>query len=53
MHLKQPKSIYRACTWIPKFREIGDLKDISKNQLEKVSFVHDEAYSDAIENYLR
>ena len=36
----------KHCERIQKFREAGDLKKISKNELDKTFFSHDAAYSD-------
>ena len=53
LHLIQVGFTYSACgpftkhcERIQKFREIGDLNHICKNQLDKACFVHDTAYSD-------
>ena len=53
LHLKQPEFAYSGCGWftkhrgrIPKFREIGDLKDIYKKELDKACFAHNAVYSD-------
>ena len=53
LHLTQVGFTYSACgpftkhcERIQKFREIGDLNHICKNQLDKACFVHDTAYSD-------
>ena len=54
LHLKQPGFTYSACgpftkhrERIKKFRETGNLKHLHRNELDKVSFVHDAAYSDS------
>ena len=51
MHLKQPGFTYSACGQftknkkrIQKFKETGDTKYISKNELDKACFQHDLAY---------
>ena len=51
MHLRQPGFTYRACGQftknkkrIQKFKETGDTKYISKNELDKACFQHDLAY---------
>ena len=51
MHLKQPGLTYKACgpltknkEIIQKFRETGDSRYISKNELDKACFEHDMAY---------
>ena len=51
MHLKQPGFTYSACgpftknkKRIQKFKETGDTKYISKNELDKACFQHDLAY---------
>ena len=56
MHLKQPRFTYstcgpftKHCELIQKFREIGNLKYIYKNQLDKACFALDAAYSDSKE----
>ena len=56
MHLKQPRFTYstcgpftKHCELIQKFREIGNLKYIYKNQLYKACFALDAAYSDSKE----
>ena len=53
MHLRQPQFTYSACGLftkhkqrIQKFKETGDTNYIYKNELDKVSFAHDAAYSD-------
>ena len=54
LHLKQPGSTYSAsgpfskhCKKIQKFREIGNLKHLYRNELAKACFAHDGAYSDS------
>ena len=54
MHLRQPQFTYSACgpftkhkERIQKFKETGDTKYIYKNELDKVCFAHDAAYSDS------
>ena len=54
MHLRQPKFTYSACgpftkhkERIQKFKETGDTNYIYKNELDKVCFAHDPAYSDS------
>ena len=56
MHLRQPQFIYSACgpftkhkQRIQKFKETGDTNYIYKNELDKVCFAHDAAYSDSKE----
>ena len=51
-HLKQPGFTYSACgpftkhcERIQKFREIGNLKHLYRNELGKACFSHDAAYS--------
>ena len=44
LYLKQPGFTYSAC-W--PYREKGNLKYFYRNELEKVCFSHDEAYSDS------
>ena len=53
MHLWQPGSIYSACgsftknkEIIQKFKEMGDIKYIYKNELDQACFQHDMAYGD-------
>ena len=53
LHLKQPGFTYRACEpftkhreRIQKFREAGNLNYLYRNELDKVCFAHDGAYSD-------
>ena len=53
LHLKQPGFTYCACgpftkhrERIQKFRERGRLKHLYRNELDKVWFAHDAAYSD-------
>ena len=54
LYLKQPRLTYSA--WGPfakyqerilKFREIGNLKHLVRNELNKFCFAHDAAYSDS------
>ena len=52
LHLRQPRFTYSGCgrstkhrKKIQKFREIGNLKHIYKNELDKAYFTHDPAYS--------
>ena len=54
MHLRQPQFTYSACgsftkhkKRIRKFKETGDTNCIYKNELDKVCFAHDAAYSDS------
>ena len=54
IHLRQPQFTYSACgpftkheQRIQKFKEAGDTNYIYKNELDKVCFVHDAAYSNA------
>ena len=54
LHLKQPGLIYSACgpftkhrERIQKFREIGNLQHLYRNELDKTCFSHDAAYSDS------
>ena len=54
LHLKQPGFTYSACgpftkhrERIQKFRETGNLKYLSRNELDKACFVHNAAYSDS------
>ena len=54
LHLKQPGFTYSACgpftkhrERIQKFREIGNLKHLYINRLDKACFVHDATYSDS------
>ena len=54
MHLRQPQFTYSACgpfikhkQRIQKFKETGDTNYIYKNELDKVCFAHDAAYSDS------
>ena len=54
MHLRQPQFTYSACgpftkhkQRIQKFKETGDTNYIYKNELHKVCFAHDAAYSDS------
>ena len=54
MHLRQPQFTYSACgpftkhkQRIQKFKETGDTNYIYKNELDKVCFSHDAAYSDS------
>ena len=53
-HLKQPRFSYSGCGPFTKHREriqksteIGNLKHVSRNESNKVSFPHDAAYSDS------
>ena len=53
LHLQQPGFTYSACgpftkycKRVEKFREPGNLKHLYKNELSKVYFAHDAAYSD-------
>ena len=54
IHLRQPQFTYSACgpftrheERIQKFKETGDTNYMFKNELDKVCFVHDAAYSDS------
>ena len=54
MHLRQPQFTYNACRPFTKhkqriqmFKETGDTNYIYKNELDKVCFAHDAAYSDS------
>ena len=54
LHLKQSGFTYSACgpftkhrERIQKFRETGRLRHLYRNELEKVCFVHDAAYSES------
>ena len=54
MHLRQPQFTYSACgpftkhkQRIQKFKETRDTNYIYKNELDKVCFAHDAAYSDS------
>ena len=54
LHLKQPGLIYSAYgpftkhrERIQKFREIGNLQHLYRNELDKTCFSHDAAYSDS------
>ena len=54
IHLRQPQFTYSACRRfskheqrIQKFKETGGTNYICKNELDKVCFVHDAAYSDS------
>ena len=54
MHIRQPQFTYSACgpftkhkQRIQKFKETGDTNCIYKNELDKVCFTHDAAYSDS------
>ena len=54
LHLKQPGFTYSAYgpftkhpERIQKFREIGNLKHLHRNELDKAYFAHDAAYSDS------
>ena len=42
--LRQPGFTYNACG---PFKETGDLNYVYKNELDKVSFAHDAAYTDS------
>ena len=44
LHLRQPGF---TCERIKKFREIGNLKHIYTNELDKACFAHDAAYSNS------
>ena len=53
LHLKEPGFTYSACgpftkrcERIQKFREIGNLKHLYRNELDQVCFAHDVAYSE-------
>ena len=53
-HLKQPGFDYSACgsftkhrEIIQKFTEIGSLKHLHRNELDKTWFAHDATYSDS------
>ena len=53
-HLKQPEFTYSACEpftkhreRIQKFREVGNLKHLYWNELDKACFSHNAAYSDS------
>ena len=53
LHLRQPGFTYSACgpftkhrERIQKFSKTGNLNHIYKNELDKVCFAHDAAYSD-------
>ena len=53
MHLKQPGFTYSACgsftknkEIIQKFKEMGDINYIFKNELDKACFQHDMAYGE-------
>ena len=55
LHLEQPGFTYSAfgsfiehSEKIRKFREIGNLKHLYRNELNKACFAHDGAYSDNI-----
>ena len=55
-HLKQPGFNYsgcgpftKHCERILKFREAGNLIHLCRNELDKVCFAHDAAYSDSID----
>ena len=54
MHLRQPQFTYSACgpftkhkQRIQKFKETGNTKYISRNELDKACFAHDAAYSNS------
>ena len=54
LHLKVPEFTYSACgpfvkhrERIQKFRETDNLKHLYRNELDKVCFNHDAAYSDS------
>ena len=54
LHLKQPVFIYSACRpftkhceKIQKIREIGNLKHLYSNELDKACFAHNATYSDS------
>ena len=54
LHLKQPVFIYSACRpftkhceKIQKNREIGNLKHLYRNELDKACFAHNATYSDS------
>ena len=54
LHLKQPGLTYSACgpftkhrERIQKFRETGNFKHLYRDELKKVCFARDEAYSDS------
>ena len=53
LHLRQQGFTYRVCgpltkhrERIQKFRKIGNLKHLYRNELDKADFAHDVAYSD-------
>ena len=53
MHLRQPQFVYSACgpftrhkERIKKFKQTGDMRYIYRNELDKVCFQHDSAYTD-------
>ena len=53
MHLRQPRFVYSACgpftrhkERIKKFKQIGDMRYIYRNDLDKACFQHDSAYTD-------
>ena len=53
MHLRQPQFVYSACgpftrhkERINKFKQTGDARYISRNDLDKACFQHDSAYAD-------
>ena len=53
MHIRQPGFTYRACgpftknkERIQKFKEIGDLRYLYRNKLDKACFQHEMAYRD-------
>ena len=54
LHLKQPGFTYSACgpftkhrERIQKFREMGNLKHLHRNELDKACFAHYAVYSDS------
>ena len=50
MHLKHPRFTYSACGQFTKNlerREIGNLKHLYRNKLDKACFAHDAALSDS------
>ena len=60
LHLKQPGFTYSTCgpftkyrERIQKFRETGNLKHLYRNELDKVCFAHDVAYSDSMDSAKR
>ena len=53
MHLRQPQFVYSSCgpftrhkERIKKFKQTGDTRYISRNELDKACFQHDSAYAD-------